>query len=201
MLCNLHRYLTFNVFLLIVLFVFLFYNYVGYAYSGASLWRILWYLFTRHGKTLNTVIIIKIMVGTTLIVLQHTLPESVSKHLHQLFYGITWLTVLSVSLICCYIYIKLIYNFRLELLYQQCQCVGTIFVLQLMMAVLCLGILSTYTHYQMFQKDDTQIQQKKLSTILKALFYVSTFARMLQKILASQFINYVFLHLWAVFNF
>ena len=155
-----------------------------------SLRRILWYLFTRHGKIVNTIITLKLLVGVIFLVLRYKFSESTSKELQLIVYGIIWLIVLSVSIICCWIYIKLIYNFRLALLFEQCQRSGTIFVLQLIVAMLCLGLLSTYTLFQLVQRVDAQVKNMEFSSTWKRFFYITAFFRMFQRLLASEFLSY-----------
>lgn len=130
------------------------------------------------------------MVGVIFLVLRYRFNESTSKELQLLVYGIIWLIVLSVSTICCYIYIKLICNFKLTLLFEQCQRSGTIFVLQLMVAMLCLGLLSTYTLFQLVQRVDARLKNMEFSSLWKAFFYITAFVRILQRLLASELIGH-----------
>ena len=127
------------------------------------------------------------MVGVIFLVLRYRFSESTSKEIQLLVYGIIWFIVLSVSIICCCIYIKLIYNFRLALLFEQCQRSGTIFVLQLMVAMLCLGLLSTYTLLQLVQRVDAQVKNMEFSSMWKGFFYITAFFRIFQRLLASEF--------------
>ena len=164
---------------------------VGNAYSIGSLRRTLWYLFTRHGGLVNTTIFITLMVGVAHGLVQNDFIELGNQELRLLAYRVVWIIVFCVSLLCCYYYIKLVFNFRLGLLYEQCERYGAVLVLQLMAALLCLGALSIYSLIQQVQLVNSEAQSTELSWLWHLVFTATAIAGILQRILASK--HYTFL--------
>ena len=96
------------------------------------------------------------------------------------------LIVLSVSAICCYIYLKLLWFFEWKLLLEQCHRHGAMFVIQLMSLMLCFGGVSAYTLWQMIGKVNVRVEEMEFVLMWRLLFYLTAVFRFVQRILASK---------------
>ena len=118
---------------------------IGYPYAFGSLRRTLMFLFKRHVGFVNIVLSTELVLAVVYVVFHYRLNAFWSKDFLLLARVSVWITAFCVSLMCCYWHLKLMYNFQLKLLYRQFQRCGTVVMMQLMVALFCLGILSTYS--------------------------------------------------------
>ena len=151
-----------------------------------SLRRIVWYLFTRHGNLVNVVVFFTMMVGVAHVLLQNDVVELANEELQLLAYRAIWIIVLCASVLCCYYYVKLIFKFRLRLLYEQCQRCGAVLVLQLMVALFCLGALSIYSLVQQVQLVSSKDESTPITSFWRVTFTATAIAGVLQRLLASK---------------
>ena len=135
---------------------------------------------------MNAIIFITLTVGLALLILPNESIESASEELQIMLNKAIWIIVLSVSAICCFIYAKLISNFRLRLLYEQSQRCGKVLMLQLIVALLSLSALSMYSLVQQYQHVNSRVQGVELSLLWKMVFSITAVAGMLQRFLASE---------------
>ena len=157
---------------------------IGNSYSSGSLCRTIWYLFTRHSSFTNTVISVTLLVGVAQVLIQNGLIEIGSENQLSVYRAI-WVIVLIVSLLCCYYYVKLVANFQFKLLYEQSQRYGAVLVLQLMVALFCLGLLSIYSLVQQIQLASSKSNSVKLNWFWKFVFTATAFVGILQRVLAG----------------
>lgn len=127
------------------------------------------------------------MVGVAHGLVQNDFIELGNEEIRLLAYRVVWIIVFCVSLLCCYYYTKLVFNYRLGLLYEQCERYGAVLVLQLMVALLCLGALSIYSLIQQVQLVNLEAQSRELSWLWHLVFIATAIAGILQRILASKF--------------
>ena len=166
--------------------MFLFSLYTVRSYSFTSFFRTLYYLFTRHGGLINIAIFGKLFAGLIVLLVRFEYYENASKEFQLLVYSTIWLIVLSVSTICCYIYSKLLLSFEWKLLLEQCRRHGAMFVIQLISVMLCFGGVSAYTLWQMVGKVNARVDEMEFVLLVRLLFYLTAFFRLLQRIVASK---------------
>ena len=140
---------------------------------------------------MNAIVLITLMVGVVHVCVQNDLINLVNKDIYKLAYRSTWIVSFSVSALCCYYYVKLVFNFRLRLLYEQCQRCGALLVVQVMVALICLAGVSTYSLVQQMQLIGSEAQGRDLPLLWKTVFITTTFAGVLQRLLASKPCVYV----------
>ena len=131
---------------------------------------------------MNGMIFITLVVGVAHIFVHN---EFVNEEIGLLAYRTICVIVFCVSVLCCYCYIKLIYNFRFKLLYEQCQRCGGVFVLQPMVALFCLGILSIYSHLQQVLFASSKAPSTNTNLLWKTTFTAAAFVGVLQRFLSS----------------
>ena len=169
----------------------------GYAYSEVTLRRIVWYLFTRHGGVVNVVVLIKLLVVFTLLFLKYDWIESTSKEFQLLICGVIWLNILSVSIICFYIYIKMISNFKFGLLFVQCQNWSALYIIHFIIA--CMGLVSTYSLYQLVEPVHERCNIG-FPTLWRPVLFITFISMLLQRLLASELVNFIYVR-FVVTNF
>jgi len=166
--------------------MFVFSPYAVRSYSVTSFFKTLYYLFTRHGGLINIAIFGKLFAGLFVLLVRFEYYENASKDFQVLIYSTIWLIVLSVSAICCYVYLKLLWFFEWKLLLEQCRRHGAMFVIQLMSLMLCFGGVSAYTLWQMIGKVNVRVDEMEFVLMWRLLFYLTAFFRFVQRILASK---------------
>ena len=155
----------------------------GHPYSAASLRRTIWYIFTRHSNLVNTITSFTLIVGVAHIVIKNRFIELGDEDVQLLAHRTIWVILLCVSLLCCYYYAKLVCNYRLTLLFEQSQ---QFVVIQVMVVLLCLGLLSVYSLVHQVQLAGSEEHSVNLNWLWKFVFTATAFAGVLQRILASK---------------
>ena len=143
---------------------------------------------------MNTLIAITLVVGVVHILVHN---EFGNDEMGLLAYAI-WVIVFGVSLLCCYYYVILLYNFRPKLLYEQCQRCGTVLVFKLMVAFFCLGLLSMYSFLQQAHLAGSKVFSTNSNRLWNTVFSSTVFSGVLQRFL-SGILNHYHTILYVVF--
>ena len=148
-----------------------------------SLRRTLWYLFTGVGRVGLSVAVLVITVAY--VILFHGLKTEEN---HLFMHRGIWPTFLCVSFVCCYYLVKLLYSFRLKLLYEQCQRCGTAIMLTVMFVLLCSGTLSSYKVFHEVQLANAH--NSSISWMWSHVFNSTIFFVVLQRLLCSKYVKH-----------
>jgi len=143
---------------------------------------------------MNIAIFVKLIAGLIFLLVRFEYYENASKEFQLLVYSTIWLIVLSVSIICCFLYVKMIWKFKWSLLLEQCNRHGTMFVIQLASVMLCLGGVSVYTLCQTIGNVNRRVDEMEFAMLWKGLFYLTAFFRIAQRVLASKLNTGLSLH-------
>ena len=131
------------------------------------------------------------LLGLALLLVRFEFYEAASSKFQILIYGSIWLIVLTVSVICCWIYLRLIYyTFRKRrLLFQQANQYGRMFVVSIIALTLWFGILSSYTLFTLAPIVLERIEEMEFPFVWKTLFCFTVFFRVSERILACKYIQ------------
>ena len=143
---------------------------------------------------MNIAIFVKLIAGLIFLLVRFEYYENASKEFQLLVYSTIWLIVLSVSIICCFLYVKMIWKFKWSLLLEQCNRHGMMFVIQLASVMLCLGGVSVYTLCQTIGNVNRRVEEMEFAMLWKGLFYLTAFFRIAQRVLASKLNTGLSLH-------